>query len=169
MNVVDVVNFCGMCDDHTARGSHCSAPMTACRLRLISPSCMRRQRRYAEEMSASPRVLRNYLKTHRKRSGLSQRELAYLLGCKHGSKVSRYERGERLPGLATVLGFEIIFRSRARELFAGIHDGIAREIIDRATLLHKRIETERRTPLLKQKTGFLVEIVFPTKEDLRRP
>ncbi len=34
--------------------------------------------------------LANYLRAYRKRSGLSQSEVAYLLGCKNGAQVSRY-------------------------------------------------------------------------------
>ena len=36
--------------------------------------------------------LENYLRTYRKRSGLTQREVAFLVGCRNGAQVSRYER-----------------------------------------------------------------------------
>ena len=41
--------------------------------------------------------LENYLRTYRKKSGLTQREVAFLLGCQNGAQVSRYEKRRRLP------------------------------------------------------------------------
>ena len=41
--------------------------------------------------------LHNYLRTYRKRAGLSQAEVAFLLGCHSGAKVSRYEHAARRP------------------------------------------------------------------------
>ena len=38
-----------------------------------------------------PHKLENYLRTYRRRAGLSQDEMAFLLGTKSGTKVSRYE------------------------------------------------------------------------------
>src|SRR2546421_227517 len=55
---------------------------------------------------ASPR-LENYLRTYRKRSGLTQREVAFLLGSKNGAQLSRYEKQRRLPPLRTALAFVV--------------------------------------------------------------
>jgi len=65
--------------------------------------------------------LNNYLRTYRKRASLSQDEVAYLLGCRSGAKVSRYERFARQPTLQTALAYEAIFGVPVRELFAGIY------------------------------------------------
>jgi transcriptional regulator with XRE-family HTH domain len=78
--------------------------------------------------------LPHYLRTYRKRAGFSQDELAWLLGCRCGTKVSRYERFARTPNLQTVFAYEIIFGVPARELCAGIF-----EVVSRAT--SKRVES----------------------------
>jgi transcriptional regulator with XRE-family HTH domain len=65
--------------------------------------------------------LENYLRTYRKRSGLSQDEMAFLLGCQNGTKVSRYERFARKPNLETLFAYEVVFGAPARELFAGVY------------------------------------------------
>jgi len=65
--------------------------------------------------------LHNYLKTYRRRAGLSQDELAYLLGCADGAKVSRYERRERQPSLETLLAYQVLLGPDASELFAGLY------------------------------------------------
>ena len=61
--------------------------------------------------------LPNYLRTHRKRLGLSQDEVAYLLGAESGAKASRYERFSREPGFRTALACEAVFQRPIRELF----------------------------------------------------
>lgn len=98
---------------------------------------------------------------HRKRSALTQRELAGLLGCDHGSKVSRYERGERMPAFTTLLAYELVFRAGAPLLFRGLAEQVRRRVRDRASLLHKVLDGQRFTPLVKQKMEFLVELIYP--------
>lgn len=85
----------------------------------------------------SRRKLPNYLRTHRKRVGLLQKELAFLLGVSGGAKVSRYEHFIRQPTLQTVFAYEVIFGVTARELFAGIFQEVEEETLRRVqTLIH---------------------------------
>ena len=85
--------------------------------------------------------LPTYLKTYRKRSGLSQDELAFLLGCRSGAKVSRYEQFARQPNLSTVFAYEVIFRASACDLFAGIYRQVERATLARARQLARRLQT----------------------------
>src|SRR5207245_9679485 len=73
--------------------------------------------------------LHNYLLTHRKRSSLTQREVAFLLGCRHKTKVSDYEQRTRRPVLETALAYEAVFGVPVRDLFAGMFDEV--EIVTR--------------------------------------
>ena len=59
----------------------------------------------------------SYLRTYRKRYGLTQDEVAFLLGCQSGTKVSRFERLARKPNLETALACEVVFGIPAHELF----------------------------------------------------
>jgi transcriptional regulator with XRE-family HTH domain len=77
----------------------------------------------------------NHLKKHRRRLGLSQAELAYLLGVGSGTKICRYERFLLEPKLRTVLAYEILFQKPARELFAGLYVEIEAQVRRRAALL----------------------------------
>lgn len=63
--------------------------------------------------------LPNYLLTYRKRSGLSQREIGYLLGARYGTQVSRYERFTRIPPLPTAIALCVIYRQPLDALFTG--------------------------------------------------
>ena len=103
----------------------------------------------------------HYLKMYRKRSGLNQRELASLLGCAHGSKVSRYERGERVPNLRTLFAYEVVFSVRVRELFPGIYGEVREEVRKRARRLMRELDRQPLTPIGKQKVDSLVDVVSP--------
>jgi transcriptional regulator with XRE-family HTH domain len=83
--------------------------------------------------------LQNYLRTYRKRSGLTQTEVAFLLGSDDGMKVYRYERQVQRPTLETVLAFEAIFRVPAKELFAGLYQKAEKETRARALMLAQQL------------------------------
>lgn len=111
-------------------------------------------------MSTQP--LPNYWKTHRKRSALTQHELATLLGCAHGSKVSRYERNARLPTLETLIAYEILFKTPWRELLPGEYNRVYHTIRARAQALSREIDAKTPwTPALQRKLDFLTDIINP--------
>ncbi len=85
--------------------------------------------------------LENYLRTYRKRSGLTQQEVAFLLGCETGAQVSRYEKRHRLPPLETALACEAIFGIPIAELFAGMRRSVGRDIEKRRLELRSRLQT----------------------------
>jgi transcriptional regulator with XRE-family HTH domain len=84
------------------------------------------------------KLISNYLRTIRMRSGLSQEEVAFLLGVTSGSEVSRHEMFRRIPTLKTALSYEIILGMPVRELFAGEYEKVEAEIKARAAELAKR-------------------------------
>jgi transcriptional regulator with XRE-family HTH domain len=84
--------------------------------------------------------LENYLRMYRKRAGLSQDEVAYLLGGKSGTIASRYERFRRTPSLETALACEAIYGVPVKELFAGVSARAERLVRHRARLLRKRLD-----------------------------
>jgi transcriptional regulator with XRE-family HTH domain len=87
--------------------------------------------------------LESYLRTYRKRSGFSQDEVAFLLGCQSGAKVSRYEWFGREPNLRTVFAYEVIFRTPASVLFGGMYEKVEKRTRARARLLAERLAEGR--------------------------
>lgn len=73
----------------------------------------------------------SYLRTHRKKSGFSQRELAAVLGFLTEIQVSRHERSVTIPGLMIALGYEAIFRAPISEIFPGLYRAVEAGIEDR--------------------------------------
>jgi len=49
--------------------------------------------------------------------------------------VSRYETFARMPSVATVFAYEILFRTAACDLFAGAYEDVRRTIVGRAKIL----------------------------------
>src|ERR1041384_6782549 len=88
-------------------------------------------------MSSTP--LPNYLLANRKRSRLSQDEVAFLLGVQSGAKVCRHERFVREPSLATALAYEAILQRPVSELFGGLYKKIEQEVAARAKTLTYRV------------------------------
>ncbi len=66
----------------------------------------------------------NYVRVHRRRAGLSQRELGQVLGYSDEGAVARHERFCSLPPFLTALGYEIIFRVPVAEMFPGLKETV---------------------------------------------
>jgi transcriptional regulator with XRE-family HTH domain len=101
--------------------------------------------------------IHSYLRTHRKRCGLTQDEVAFLLGCQTGTKVSRFERRARKPNLATALACEVVFGVPAHELFPRAHAEVEKSVTERARLLASRLRagSNRQPARLRQKLASL--------------
>jgi len=108
--------------------------------------------------------LDNYLRACRKRSGLSQAEVAYLAGCKSRAQISQYERRSSTPPLHTALALQVALRVPVSELYAGKYDSIAKQVRDRAQRL--AVELRAKNPkrgknLIAYRLQWLVEHCIP--------
>ena len=108
--------------------------------------------------------LPNYLRTFRKRSYLSQDEITYLLGCRNGSKISRYERFSREPTLETVLKYRAVFRVPTHELFAGVFQKVEKQVSKRAHFLARKIASANPDAITSRKLEALRAISGPQSE-----
>ena len=89
--------------------------------------------------------LPNYLIANRKRLGLSQVDVAFLLAAEGGDKVCRHERFLRSPSLENALAYEAIYKMTASELFSGLYQKIEREVAGRAKLLAEKMHGRKPT------------------------
>jgi transcriptional regulator with XRE-family HTH domain len=110
--------------------------------------------------------LPNYLRRCRKSARLSQEELARLLGCRTGSKVSRYEHFKQEPSLRTALACEAVFRIPVRELFAGFADEIEREVAIRARRMARVLRARHNAKHVTRKLGALETASTPSTVEL---
>lgn len=81
----------------------------------------------------------SYLKTHRKRWQLTQRELGELLGDISDSRISRYEKLVQDPSLEVVIGAEFIFEEPARHLFPGLYSRVEQTVVREAAVFAEKL------------------------------
>jgi transcriptional regulator with XRE-family HTH domain len=99
--------------------------------------------------------LPNYLRLYRKRLGLSQREVAFLIGGGDISKPSRYEHFSQMPELRTALALAVIFRVSVSELFLGEYQQIENAVCQQAQRLQDLLATEHPDKQRMRKLAFL--------------
>lgn len=114
---------------------------------------------HSPQKSPVSQQLDNYLRSHRKRTGLSQTEAAFVLGCRSGTRVSRHERFVRTPGLRNALAYETLYRAPVRELFAGLYEKVEKGTLQRAWLLALRLGKRPPTVTLEWKLRWIREQV----------
>lgn len=114
--------------------------------------------------------LQNYLRTYRKKTGLTQREVAFLLGAKSGAQVSRYEKRRRLPPLRTALACELVLGAPISQIFAGMRDDVNKEMEKRLVELRSGLRAKKGSKsevrLNEQKLRWLDECRVPQKNQL---
>lgn len=86
---------------------------------------------------ASP--LPTYLRKHRRKWALSQRELAELLGGTARSRISQYERLVRAPSTEALIGLEFIFGEPPHGLFPGVGLSVIRAVLGNAVILRDEV------------------------------
>ena len=95
--------------------------------------------------------LQTYLRTHRKRTGFTHDEVAFLIGGMCGTNISRHENAKRFPALRTVLMYEFIYDAAVRELFEGVFAEMQRQVRERARGLLSSLARMPQSPLRDQK------------------
>ena len=101
------------------------------------------------------RKLPNYLRTHRKRAGFSEEEIAFLLGLHDPGRVSRYEHFHSIPGLLTALAYHVIFKTSPPDIFGGKYQQVESLVRRRAKRLLKKLSTDRPDPRMARKLAWL--------------
>lgn len=82
----------------------------------------------------------NYLRSYRLRWGLSQGDLAHLLGWKGAEVVSRIEQKQRPPTLKLVIACFILFGAPAAELFPDISVSVEASVMARVWEMYEKIQ-----------------------------
>ncbi|QQS40040.1 MAG: helix-turn-helix transcriptional regulator [Acidobacteriota bacterium] len=72
--------------------------------------------------------IKNNLWIARNRLGLELKQVAYLLSHQNPNLVSRYERGEHIPGLEMAFKLEVIYKMPVQKLFKDLYKQCDKEI-----------------------------------------
>jgi hypothetical protein len=81
-----------------------------------------------------------YLRPQRRRFGLTQRELAFLIGAKDAGVVGRIEGMQRAPSLLWMCACAIIFDAAPAELFPGLFAKVSEGVLARANDLYEELQ-----------------------------
>ena len=109
-------------------------------------------------------LLPNYLRTLRMQSGLTQPELAALLGVTE-SALSKFETQALAPTKNLIVGTEVIFGKNAREMFPALYALTERHILRRAGSLSAALEKSSGDALSKKKLQLLKEMIERSEAD----
>jgi transcriptional regulator with XRE-family HTH domain len=82
----------------------------------------------------------NYLRSYRLRWGLSQAELAHLLGWNGAEVISRIEKKQRPPSLKLVIACFILFGAAAADLFPDISADVETDVMAHVWELYEKIQ-----------------------------
>ena len=99
-----------------------------------------------------------YLRPLRRQSGLTQRELAFLIGAKAGTTISRIERLKQAPSLERAHALALIFGIRAVEVFPGFFSEIHEALRARTNELYEELQGNP-SKTTKVKLDFLEDVL----------
>src|ERR1700704_2272734 len=86
-----------------------------------------------------PRI-KTYIRPLRRRWALTQRELAFLVGAKSGTVVSRIEGLKRSPSLPVTVACALVFGTALPDLFPHLHSQIRAEVLRRVSDLYDELQ-----------------------------
>lgn len=106
-------------------------------------------------------VLAQYIKMYRLRTGLSQDEVAFLLGGAPtgGSRISRFELERRQPTLDVALGLEAILGAPLKDIFRGEYLEMEELARKRAGLIRLAVLREKDGPQKLRRLATLQRII----------
>jgi transcriptional regulator with XRE-family HTH domain len=99
--------------------------------------------------------LKNYVRPFRRRSGLTQREFAFLVG---GTSVSRIERFKHVPNLLAMHACVLLFGVQAEELFPHPLEEVHKGLKFRTNELYERLQGNSSKET-RAKLDFLEEVL----------
>lgn len=102
--------------------------------------------------------LTTYLRMYRRRTGLSQDDVAYLLGVVKGSTISRHESAKRIPLLETTLAYQVILGVSVSDLYEGELRRVEKGVRLRARGLRLFLERHPQCPDLHRRIAYIRRI-----------
>lgn len=91
-----------------------------------------------------------YLRKRRRELGLTQDELAILLGLKSRAYISRLENGKSFPSIEIAIACEIVFGECFCELFPELYAESKEKVITRFSLLNKQGKENRNARQIRK-------------------
>jgi transcriptional regulator with XRE-family HTH domain len=100
----------------------------------------------------------SFVRAHRRRLGLTQAELAALLGVASSTTVSRIERSKRTPTTSVMIACCVLFGLPTPELFTSLYEEIEELVATAVKALHEELEGKTDKQAVR-KRDFLEEVL----------
>ena len=93
----------------------------------------------------------SFVRANRRRWGLTQPELALLIGLTSSTAVSRIERSQRTPAASTLIACCVVFGVATPDLFPSLHAEIEATVAEAATMLLMQLEGRTDKPSVRKR------------------
>lgn len=101
----------------------------------------------------------NFLRLYRKRSPLTQSDIAYLLELPDDSNISRYEKGQREPGIGFLLVYHLLFDTTIESFFEYQSAEVKSSLVKRIESLNIELRKEPSNAKHISKIKFLEQVI----------
>lgn len=108
----------------------------------------------------------NQLRGCRRKSALTQSDVAFLMNLPDGCNISRYERGERTPSFDMIVIYQLLFDIRIESLFQHQNSRLQSELLTRIKQLIENLRPNQKIPKVSQRIKFL-ESIFSKLSNLK--
>ena len=109
--------------------------------------------------------IKSYLRMFRRRIGFTQNELAFLLGSKSRTSISRIEQSNRKPSLETLVLAQFIFDVPSLELFPTFILGLQDAALKRVNELYEELQGEP-SKATRVKLDFLEQLLTKSERSV---
>ncbi|MBS1683207.1 MAG: helix-turn-helix transcriptional regulator [Bacteroidetes bacterium] len=97
----------------------------------------------------------SYLRQHRKRSPLTQNDIAFIMHLSDFANVCRWEKGLRQPTIEAIIIYHLLFGFPIETLFETQKHELGKNTAERMKLLIAQLKVEKSTPKVKSRITFL--------------
>ena len=100
----------------------------------------------------------NLLKPYRKKSNLTQDDIAFILK-KQKASISRYEKGQRIAPLSLIILYKVIFNVSLERLFRDRYRSLILQLLERSKELITILKNDSHAFRAQDRIAFLQDIV----------
>lgn len=116
--------------------------------------------------------LASYLRSHRLKTGMSQRELADLVGFIAHHQVSNHEQLTLIPTLLVAFSYQAVFCVSAADLFPGLFETVRANVEDRLLAMERTLQNTvakgRKAEVIARKLEWLAQRRNPAAIDFEK-
>ena len=102
----------------------------------------------------------NFLRLYRKRTPLTQGDIAFLLGLSDESNISRYEKGQREPSIDVLLFYHLLFDTTIESFFEYQSGDAGNQLTIKINDLILELEKDSANPKNIARIKFLESVII---------